>query len=169
MNLGNLVPIKGYENRYLINKRGDIYSIKRKKFIKEKVPNKNGYFMIGLWVNYKHKQFYVHRLIALTFIPNPKELKFVNHKNSIRTDNRIENLEWCTKQENSRYVKKHTDNKSKYKNVHLNKTGKYTSRIYFKGKNLYLGQYLTPRQAAIAYNQKAKELFGKFALLNEVA
>lgn len=162
-----LIPIKGFEDRYLINCDGEIYSIKRKKFI---IPHlsKNGYMMIGLWNNYVHKEVYLHRLIADNFINNPNKLECVNHKNHVRHDNRILNLEWCTNQENGRYMKKHKDNKSIYKNVYSTMSGKYTARIWFEGKNLYIGLFTTAKEAALAYNKKAKELFGDFALLNEV-
>ena len=48
----------------------------------------------------KRKDLYIHRIVAEHFIPNPQNKKYVNHKNCIRTDNRVENLEWVTSKEN---------------------------------------------------------------------
>ena len=63
----------------------------------------------------KEKKFYVHRLVAEAWIPNPKNLPYVNHINANKIDNRVENLEWCTASENMLHDSK------------LRKTGK---RIY---------------------------------------
>lgn len=66
----------------------------------------NGYFTVVICAEGKHTTVCIHRLIAESFIPNPEGKKFVNHINSIRTDNRIENLEWCTPGENSQHAYK---------------------------------------------------------------
>lgn len=52
----------------------------------------------------KRKDLYIHRLVAEYFIPNPDNKKYVNHKNCIRNDNRVENLEWATAKENTDYT-----------------------------------------------------------------
>ena len=54
----------------------------------------------------KRKDLYIHRLVAEYFIPNPSHKKYINHKNCIRSDNRVENLEWCTAKENTDYTMK---------------------------------------------------------------
>ncbi len=65
---------------------------------------RHGYKRISLTVSKnKVKDYFVHRLIAEVFIPNLENKPFINHKNGITSDNRIENLEWCTPKENSRH------------------------------------------------------------------
>lgn len=69
------------------------------RFLSQRLTNK-WYYLVWLCVKGKQKSFSVHRLVALTFIPNVHNKPCVNHKNWIRNDNRVENLEWCTHSEN---------------------------------------------------------------------
>lgn len=64
---------------------------------------KKGYLRVGLGKKSLVKNFLVHRLVADAFIPNPNNLPQVNHKNSNKQDNRVENLEWCTNEYNYHY------------------------------------------------------------------
>ena len=68
------------------------------------VPNKDGYLRVNLHIGGKSKFYYIHRLVAEAFIPNPEGKPQINHRNGIKTDNRIENLEWCTQSENNRHA-----------------------------------------------------------------
>lgn len=67
---------------------------------------KNGYCRVYARQNStnKRKDLYIHRLVAEYFIPNPFNKPQINHKNCDRSDNRVENLEWCTSKENNAYT-----------------------------------------------------------------
>lgn len=66
--------------------------------------NRLGYKEVALSKNGKTKTFLLHRLIALHFVENPNNYPCVNHKNGIKCDNRIENLEWCTRSYNTKHA-----------------------------------------------------------------
>ncbi len=96
--------IKGYEGLYQIGSNGTVKSFHRNKEKLLKLnPVKDGYLCVFLFKNGKGKQHQVHRLVAQAFLDNPDNLPQVNHKNEIKTDNRVENLEWCDTKYNVNY------------------------------------------------------------------
>ena len=103
--------IKGYEGLYQISNKGRVKSLGNNKTRKEKIlspkPKSNGYIEVKLCKKgEKPKPFLVHRLVAEHFLPNPDNLPVVNHKIDDfkhRSDNRVENLEWCTVEYNNNY------------------------------------------------------------------
>lgn len=85
--------IPHYEGLYQVSNYGRIWSVRSQKVLSpSKAPN--GYLRLNLYApNHKRKTESVHRLVALSFIPNPEEKPQVNHKNQNKEDNRVENLE----------------------------------------------------------------------------
>lgn len=105
--------IKGFEKQYEVSNIGNVRSIDRvvkhyrEGFIRKyKGTSKatrltsDGYLKCNLKNNGERFDFRVHRLVAEAFIPNIDNKPVINHKNGIKTDNRVENLEWCTVSEN---------------------------------------------------------------------
>lgn len=91
--------IERYEEYYQISTNGRIKS--NRGNVKLLKPWKWGnYLAIGITKNKKLTKFYIHRLLAQAFIPNPNNKLYVNHINGVKNDNRLENLEWVTQQEN---------------------------------------------------------------------
>lgn len=81
---------------------GRLFNHKTKRFRKW-TKDTNGYMKLSLWIDGKCKNYLQHRLLAEYFIPNHLMKEQVNHKNGIKHDNRIDNLEWVTPSENTRH------------------------------------------------------------------
>lgn len=109
--------VEGYEGLYKVSSLGRVYSVPR-KFTRgnQKVAHygkvidldssyedKDGYFRIVLVKDTKTWDVYVHRLVALNFIPNPDNLPQVNHRDGNKKNNKVSNLEWCTNTENTQH------------------------------------------------------------------
>lgn len=98
--------IIGYEGFYQISNKcriRSLYNYKRDgtNILKPKI--KRGYYQIGLRKDGVRKWYQVHRLLAQAFIPNPNNLPCVNHKDENKTNNELDNLEWCTTSYNNTY------------------------------------------------------------------
>ena len=144
------MEIINYPN-YLIYPNGDVWSILTKRFLKT-WNNGNGYIQVGLNKNGKRKNMFIHRLIALHYIPNPKNKKEIDHIDNIKSNNNIENLRWVTHSENNR-------NKSitgciPFRGV-CKKGNKFKSQIKIDNIQYNIGCYETALEASIAYEDFA--------------
>lgn len=97
-----LKDVVGFEGLYKISNLGRVYSLKTNKFLRHH-NNKLGYAKVILRKNNKNHGCQVHRLVAKAFLPNPRNLPEVNHKDENPRNNILENLEWCTKKYNNNY------------------------------------------------------------------
>ena len=107
--------IPGYEGLYEVSSYGRVKSLEisytRKNGIMDHKPeiilspknNGTGYFIVCLYKNKTHKYYLIHRLVAQIFIPNPDNLSDVNHKDEDKSNNRVDNLEWCDHKYNMNY------------------------------------------------------------------
>lgn len=99
----NWKDIPGYEGRYQASDSGEIKRICRTHMILKQTKTNTGYFSVGLNANGKQKTCLVHRLVTAAFYGWEPE-KDVNHINGVKTDNRVENLQWCTRSENIKHA-----------------------------------------------------------------
>ena len=94
-----MIDIPGYEGLYAITKDGKVWAYRHKGFMAQR-KNPGGYLYTGLRKNGKKISYEIHRLVAIAYIQNPKNLPEVNHKDEDKTNNHASNLEWVTHKEN---------------------------------------------------------------------
>ena len=92
--------IKGYEGIYAVTEDGQVWSYIKNKFLR---PTGKTYKGVCLCKDGKHTTYYVHRLVAEAYLPNPNNLPQVNHKDENPTNNHVNNLEWCDRFYNMNY------------------------------------------------------------------
>ena len=163
-------PIKDYEGLYEVSNLGRVKSLNYRKPGKEKIlkniESNYGYLMVGLTKNGKQKLFTVHRLVAETFIPNLEGKPCIDHINTVKSDNRVENLRWVTYEENNNNPltkKKYSENHRKQnseetkKKLSESKKGKHCGENNPKSKpvvqidlntNEVINTYFGTREAA---------------------
>lgn len=163
--------IKGYEGYYQISNLGRVKGLKRKvnssngeREIKETIlnftDNGNGYKIIGLCRYDKRINFYIHRLVADAFVDNPYNEKEINHIDYDKSNNRVDNLQWCNRKENIMHSLK---NRPMFSNTKTNTNEKYISKRKRTGffevqvRKKYIGTYKTLKEAIKSRNIALQE------------
>ena len=95
-------PIKGYD-RYFVSSMGRVARLKHGRLNQLNTYDNGGYCIVSISTSVGWKMKLVHRLVAEAFIPNPDDKPDVNHKDEVRDNNLLENLEWLTHKENLNY------------------------------------------------------------------
>ena len=162
-------PVKGFEKIYEVSNLGNIRNTRGK--ILQTHKNNRGYVMVDFTVNKVRTKKLVHRVVMEAFVDNINNYPEVNHKDEDKTNNCLNNLEWCTRSHNKQHSmktgtynkiydqknslgKKHLPNtKSKYHNVTYDKNrNKWVGQIRHEKKNWYCRRFDTEEEAALHVN-----------------
>jgi hypothetical protein len=164
------IDIKGYEGHYQISDTGLVKSLEREAFngykmykLRERILKQNpvgsGYLTVTLSLESKVKRFYVHQLVAKSFLDKPDGY-VVNHKDGVKVNNQLSNLEWTTQSKNisHSYDIGLRDRKSEsgYKGVKAINNG-FMARICRDNKTIYVGTYDTKEKAYEAYKKAIED------------
>lgn len=161
-------PIKGYEDLYEVSNLGRIKSMERfetgngygeynrKPIIKKQNFGTNGYLCTILTKNKIKKTFSIHRTVAVIFIDNPNNKRCVNHRDGDKTNNSVDNLEWCTHSENMYHAFK--NGLARNKKGGENKSSKKVKQLDFD--NNVIAVYDSVAEAAAAIGLKNQSQIG---------
>lgn len=156
--------IKGYEGFYQVSDTGKVKSLERTVMykngkickLKSKIlnlsDNGKGYLWVYLSKENKHISFYVHRLVAVTFLENIENYKEINHLNGIKSDNQKSNLEWCTASQNRQHAYDNNLRVPKGAVGESNTKAKLNEQQVKEIYNLTLEKKLTQKEIAKIYN-----------------
>ncbi|MFE8697956.1 HNH endonuclease [Cytobacillus sp. FJAT-53684] len=138
--------INGYEGFYSINEQGVIRNVRTGKIKKHTLQN-SGYMSVSLYKNGHRKTFLVHRLIAETFLPNPNNLKTVNHIDGNKINNDLSNLEWASHSENHLHAYRELGRKTWLEGLYGASNFNSKSVIMFSKNGEFLAEYGALREA----------------------
>ena len=143
--------VEGYEGKYQVSNLGRMRILKN--MILQTTPT--GYISINLYKNGKGKRTSVHRLVAKAFIPNPENKPYINHKDTNRSNNCINNLEWCTPKENTQHSIKYGNSKNLLKRLETIRE-KYKRKInQYDLDGNFIKQWDSLNEAARFLNKKS--------------
>lgn len=153
--------VKNFEGLYKVSNDGRVFSVKRNKILKPKVT-KDGYFEVCLFNSHNNSRCYkrVHRLVAETFIEHKQDCNVVNHLDSNKLNNNVENLEWTTISGNTKHC---FINNERFKKQVLNnafngkETNKKSIKVFLNG--IYINTYESITIASKALNINKKTIY----------
>lgn len=159
-----LKDIPGYQGLYKISTIGQVFSIKSNKF-KSQETDKDGYKKITLYDNGRSKRFFVHRLVALTYLQNPQNKTQIDHIDTNRSNNSVNNLRWATRLQN-RNNSKSLQNYAKIDyRTNLGKTGKLAKNskpiLCVQLNKVYYGCMQAQRQLGVDHRHIQDVLHGR--------
>lgn len=153
--------IDGFED-YMVSSDGKVFSLNYRHTRKMKelksTPNKKGYLVVNLCANGQMVQKLVHRLVAEAFIANPDNLPEVNHKDEVKTNNCVENLEWCTGVYNINYGTR-SERSAKARTNHKTLS---TPVVCLETGEVYPSVHEAERQTGVDQSYISKCLNGKY-------
>ena len=156
--------IKGFEGYYQVSNLGRVKGLQRvvnsgngaKRVVKELVlkqsSDKDGYLIVNLKIRQKAKKIRVHRLVSLAFLPNTENKPQVNHKNGIKNDNTLENLEWATLSENRQHAYDTGLQNSDSRKGEKNNFNKLTKEDVIAIRKMYVPYKFTNKMIAEKYH-----------------
>ena len=161
--------ISGYEGLYQCSNLGRLKALRKQswhnlakrmvwrkeRYLKLKGTSGGGYLRVNLSKNGINNTYASHRMIAMAFIQNPLNKRCVNHKNGIKTDNRVYNLEWCTHSENSKHSFKIGTQCNKGEN---HPQAKLTMKIVNEIRDKYIPRVYPSRRLAREYNLSKRHI-----------
>lgn len=133
--------IEGYEGLYQVSNMGRVKSVRKNIIMKPSVSK--GYYVINLCIRGKATLCRVHRLVAMTFIPNPDNLPQVNHKDENHFNNNLNNLEWCDSKYNNNYGTK----SERISNLLLNNKKISKTVLQYSMDGTFIREWISVREA----------------------
>lgn len=159
--------INGFE-KYEVSNLGNVRNVRTQRLLNLCISN--GYYQVNLHGDKITKPIRVHRLVALAFIDNPDNKKFVDHIDSNKLNNNVTNLRWATPSENGQNRGIQKNSKSGVKGVFWeNKAKKWRSQITIDGIKIHIGYFESIEDAKQSRINKANELFKEFTHTSEQA
>lgn len=148
--------IAGFEGIYQVSNKGKVRSLDRyvqcadsiryyKGRMMKQDKKKNGYLQVNLKRQKINKQFLVHRLVAVAFLPNPEGFAIVNHKDENKENNSVENLEWCTHTYNNLYGEGHRTRCTNARSGAIQKLAKPVLQYSLDG--VFVAEYFSATEA----------------------